>query len=353
MAEKIKKLGVKREAGYLYFIDVDGDVSRAKMAQKGKKGGKAIKVAKAGIKKEAGYLYFLDTKGDISRAKMTEYEEQEELENDELEDEDNDCIEKTIIPLKKEEFFNKKYYQRKLIFLSENKKSAFYNNSMCVLNINDLPNIEFSNGYEIANKLYVGHPYIKEKYMPFEDYELELINDRVREFSEIMQYLGAEKVEIVNIKEKNKNNSLKEKNSISGGIDYKVVKIDASFDNSISNSLEEKIKHGVELCQNFAPTKKPILPLPEYFIWYPHENSWQRIVRQRMNGSLLEHTEKIETMKSKFIEKSEIKSITASLKFVLNGLNGSYLNDIEEKLKNDENVELTIHVKFAPLDSLK
>ena len=70
MAEKVLKVGVKREDGYLYFIDKQGDVSRVKMARGGKKGGKPQKVAKAGIKKAAGYLYFIDKSGDISRAKM-------------------------------------------------------------------------------------------------------------------------------------------------------------------------------------------------------------------------------------------------------------------------------------------
>ena len=32
--------------------------------------GKTEKVAKVGIKKEAGFLYFVDKKGDISRAEM-------------------------------------------------------------------------------------------------------------------------------------------------------------------------------------------------------------------------------------------------------------------------------------------
>ncbi len=70
MAEKVHKCGIKRAEGYLYYIDKQGDVSRAKMARGGKKGGKPEKVQKCGIKKERGYLYFLDKKGDISRAKM-------------------------------------------------------------------------------------------------------------------------------------------------------------------------------------------------------------------------------------------------------------------------------------------
>ena len=51
MAEKVAKAGVKRAEGYLYFIDKQGDVSRAKMARGGKKGGKPEKVQKVGVKK--------------------------------------------------------------------------------------------------------------------------------------------------------------------------------------------------------------------------------------------------------------------------------------------------------------
>ena len=33
VAEKVAKVGVTKESGYLYFVDKDGDVSRAKMAR--------------------------------------------------------------------------------------------------------------------------------------------------------------------------------------------------------------------------------------------------------------------------------------------------------------------------------
>ena len=70
MAQKVAKVGVKKEKGYLYFVDKHGDVSCAKMARGSKKGGSVKKVAKAGIKKQKGYLYFIDKQGDISSAKM-------------------------------------------------------------------------------------------------------------------------------------------------------------------------------------------------------------------------------------------------------------------------------------------
>lgn len=36
MSEKVAKVGIKKEPGYLYFVDRQGDISRAKMAR-GKK----------------------------------------------------------------------------------------------------------------------------------------------------------------------------------------------------------------------------------------------------------------------------------------------------------------------------
>lgn len=71
MAEQVAKVGVRKEKGYLYFVDKKGNVARAKMARGKKKGKAKIEVvAKCGIKKKAGYLYFIDKKGNVSAAKM-------------------------------------------------------------------------------------------------------------------------------------------------------------------------------------------------------------------------------------------------------------------------------------------
>lgn len=70
MAQKVAKAGVKRAKGYLYYLDKQGDVSRAKMARGGNKGGRPEKVARLHIKRKQGFLYFIDKQGDVSCAKM-------------------------------------------------------------------------------------------------------------------------------------------------------------------------------------------------------------------------------------------------------------------------------------------
>jgi len=99
MREKVSKLGIKRQKGYIYFIDDDGDVSKIDfkkyersqnviykgIAEKGLSetiGGleKAIiyithvpmqKVGKLGIKQQKGYIYYIDEDGDVAREKLS------------------------------------------------------------------------------------------------------------------------------------------------------------------------------------------------------------------------------------------------------------------------------------------
>ena len=71
MAEKIMKIGIKREPGYLYFLNKQGFAARTKMARAGvRTPGGIEKLSSESVKKEKGYLYFIDKQGDIARAKM-------------------------------------------------------------------------------------------------------------------------------------------------------------------------------------------------------------------------------------------------------------------------------------------
>ncbi len=76
MAEKVHKCGVKREQGYLYFIDSTGDVSRVRQGQAGKE---VICKNNNDFVKEAGWMYYLDKAGDVSRSKMKSFKEYKEV----------------------------------------------------------------------------------------------------------------------------------------------------------------------------------------------------------------------------------------------------------------------------------
>jgi hypothetical protein len=70
-AKVVAKVGIIREPGYLYFVDKNGDVARAKASVGGKKGGGKIQVVeKVGVKKQKGCMYFIDKKGNVAEVTM-------------------------------------------------------------------------------------------------------------------------------------------------------------------------------------------------------------------------------------------------------------------------------------------
>ncbi len=71
MGEVVCKCGIKRQSGYLYFVNKDGNSARVQMARAGKKSSKKQEVLhKCGIKRKTGYLYYVDKKGNVAMAKM-------------------------------------------------------------------------------------------------------------------------------------------------------------------------------------------------------------------------------------------------------------------------------------------
>jgi hypothetical protein len=68
MSEKVAKLGISRDKDFMLYVK-DGAVWRVRRKQPGVAKGKPEKLADGGIEMDYAYIYFVDKDGDISRAK--------------------------------------------------------------------------------------------------------------------------------------------------------------------------------------------------------------------------------------------------------------------------------------------
>jgi hypothetical protein len=68
MAEKVAKLGVTREKDFMYYVK-DGAVWKVQRKQPGVPKGRPEKVEDGGVEMDTNYIYFVDRDGDIARAK--------------------------------------------------------------------------------------------------------------------------------------------------------------------------------------------------------------------------------------------------------------------------------------------
>ena len=68
MSEKVAKLGISRDKDFMLYVK-DGAVWRVRRKQPGVPKGKPEKVADGGFEMDHDYIYFVDKDGDVSRAK--------------------------------------------------------------------------------------------------------------------------------------------------------------------------------------------------------------------------------------------------------------------------------------------
>ena len=260
-----------------------------------------------------------------------------------------ESMQKEIAPFDKNAFLALPYQDRKIIMPTKSFLRANSNHVM-VFPISESPELSFPIGHPVVNQLYVGHPLVPSKYFPFENYQLEFVEDKIREFCEFVQDLGAIEITIDCL-----NSSYNDKNSntektYSGGIEGAHRGISGSVKTSNSRRLIEELSRSINLHQTFKPTQKPILH--PNLIWYQCEPSWQRLYNQRMNGGLLTHEERMETKKSQVLEEKELQDIKAEVKGLFAKLNIGFDKNDESKFEQQENAILSIKVQFAPLSEL-
>lgn len=249
----------------------------------------------------------------------------------------------------KEEFLTFPYNERKVLMPVKNYVNLNQEH-IAVIDIKNLPAICFPMGHPIANQLYVGHPLIPSKYIPFENYQLELVEDRVREFCMLVQSLGATDISIECLNSASADQSNNSKQNMSGSVDTWIYDGKASLQTDVSRHMIDELSRSISLHQTFEPHNKPTLP--EGMVWYANEPSWQRLVSQRLSGHLTSHEERIETKKSQMVEGRELLDIKAEVRILYADMNMAMDKTEESKFTQQENAVLSIKVKFAPINQL-
>lgn len=227
----------------------------------------------------------------------------------------------------------------------------FKSDHLTLLNIDNLPTVNFPMSHPKINHTYIAHPYRTDSYLPIENYDYELLNDRLNEFFYFLQCLGATSISYEVVEDESsesanrnyyKNNQASSNDNRSGqsnsnnnsvnvgtGIPIAEVKIETNWgktnssedhqnnryatdeeqENIMNSSLRNFLKMG--RTQTFNPIRKPYIP--DNLIWYPNEFTWQRIAQQRLSGNMLSHSEMLSSSQSQTLSSSEILTINEEL----------------------------------------
>ena len=239
------------------------------------------------------------------------------------------------------------YKERKYIMLVEDSKiKNCAVSGITIFNSSNVPNcINFYDNMPLINELYVGHPYNPSVYIPYNQAEDILFQDKIQEFCYILQQLGAEEITITSLKGRkiNETNNKKEELEVAANAG-RFGNASLNIDSSTSNLMDRTSHEQYDIKYVYDPIDMP--EMPSETIWYQNQPKWQRLAQSRIDGNTLEYTECISSKLTFFTSSSEKEDIKAKLKVLMANIEGRSYEEEEKQLKEETETIWRVSVKF-------
>ncbi|MBR3628031.1 MAG: hypothetical protein IKN42_04200, partial [Elusimicrobia bacterium] len=221
-----------------------------------------------------------------------------------------------------------------------------------MIDIDNLPkNMNFPKGHPIEGELYVGHPFSPNNYLPLQDHELVFTEDKIREFCDFVEELGATEVYAETMSYIDESGRRETENIYGGKFELKGYGIEGEYEKSNDMKFENELRKIVKIHEMFSPNQYP--KLAENLYWYNQEPSWQRLYKKRMRGAIIDRSETISTSKSSMVQEKEYININGELKILVASLGGKYSKLENREYHQNRDVEISLHVIFEPLKNLE
>lgn len=239
------------------------------------------------------------------------------------------------------------YKEHKYIMLVEDSKiKNCAVSGITIFNSSNVPNcINFYDNMPLNNELYVGHPYNPSVYIPYNQAEDILFQDKIQEFCYILQQLGAEEITITSLKGRkiNETNNKKEELEVAANAG-RFGNASLNIDSSTSNLMDRTSHEQYDVKYVYDPINMP--EMPSETIWYQNQPKWQRLVQSRIDGNTLEYTECISSKLTFFTSSSEKEDIKAKLKVLMANIEGRIYEEEEKQLREETETIWRVSVKF-------
>lgn len=193
-------------------------------------------------------------------------------------------------------FSNRPYHDRQFIFTVRDLDhiGGCYDatdNIRYVFPLDELPGeITFPVGHPQANTLYYAHP-LRPMYLPFENAQLLLFYEKVHEMCRLFQCLGATRITGRCLKGTKISQDTFVSSDIRAEGGYKIMSASGEISGRNSRSESRENRDEMLLEQTFVPQKAPYCP--DDLLWAKQDPELRTLIRQRLEGGLLEFTKKV------------------------------------------------------------
>ena len=251
-------------------------------------------------------------------------------------------------------FSNLPYSKRQFVFITkEGAKNVAgctdpTGNIRYVFSLDEIPiELKFPVGHPQRNTLYVANPAQKGQYVPYKDAEDKLFHDKVNDFIRLSQCLGATEISFHSIKGESVSQNFVSSSNASGGVNIKGNSVTGEYglkntENNTYNSSKE-----VELTRRYDPIHKPYCP--DDVAWLSLDPEWQKFVRQRLEGNILESSMRISSAESICSNTNTLRDVKAAFENMMITVDANYDSEEDNTFSSSESTEWQISVKFRSI----
>lgn len=244
------------------------------------------------------------------------------------------------------------YHERQFIYIAKNVDAlagCYDDNIQWLFTIDALPKeLQFPVGHPQPNYLYYAHPAKRSVYLPIENADEELFNDKVRDFQRLAQCLGATEITFRSVKGHSLSESFSKEYDVEVGGGYKGIEGSVGYGNKRSGSSSQSAHGEREMVQRFNPNKAPYVP--DDVSWLAVDPEWQSLVKKRLEGNMLHYSVRISSRKTMAVTDSRMDDVKVAFKAFVANAHVNYSQQMERSFQREEETEWEISVKFKPLE---
>jgi len=198
--------------------------------------------------------------------------------------------------------------------------------------------------------LYMAHPVLTNRYYPMETAEEKLFMEKVIEFCWLVQCLGATEVSFHSNKGLSVSQGMESSRTIKADVGVKKVGVGGEYGNTQKYDEGNTLGQKVELVQRFTPQHQAYCP--NDLVWLDSDSQWKMLVKQRLEGGIMEYNYKISSSETCQMSSNETNAVKANFEYMMVKVNGSYDSSLDQTFNHSEETEWSIHVEFASLEEL-
>lgn len=140
----------------------------------------------------------------------------------------------------------------------------------------DVQGLLFPPGHPRRKIVYVGHPFLKQQYVPLASFHKVLFEQKVIEAMELLAALGATSLAV--------SQAVGTESSAKLAASVGVPVQGAAVNVGIDGGRRQADQGSVLISATFLPRRPPYQP--DGLIWYPHEEFWKSMTKLRLNNGL-------------------------------------------------------------------